>query len=703
MTRERWVQLVAGLVLIAALGGVMALTPTIKQQRADLRPNVEAAGLPPEYALLNTALGPFRGLFVDWLWYRTEQLKRENKIYEVNTNARWITTLQPRFPAVWAYHAWNMAYNISVKTDTEEERWNWVHKGIRLLREEGIPRNPKALYLYHELSRTFWHKLGQRADDMHYYYKQRLAEQWQKVLGDATLVDTQAQALERFEPIVSMAERYFMTDHPPRAVRDRLTALASAYPDYADRLTELKTTELVRGQEKLQGWRSQWREAAPELVSELSPIAQTYRELTSGNPLGRFEADHPEAAAVLASLRDAGLTLDAGGLDTLGTVLMKQYYQGTAALEANAGEWLTPGQGQLWSVVKEHQGGEPWTQALAYLRAKVLWHEYNMDPGFMRQVIDDYGPMDWRHPATHAIYWAARGVQVARTIRGDGSVDWVNTRRHIVHGLQMLFNNGRVHYSPVKMHPLEGEVRLLPDTRFVEAYEKAMRDTLQQLAERRGGDPGIDSFATGHENFLTYAIERTYLYGDREQARRFYEKLRSEYGQYANGEPKPQYRVPLAQFVNQQLQQDLGQDQETTRRFVEGFLRQAIVNGLATGQLQTFNNLTRSARFAHNAYATEGPGQHKAPIARERRLGLAPFDKMLIDTYVRVLASSSRPMIERRRIYGNTPDTLKRRAYPQLRQELQSELADREASVEQLFPPPEGVADGSPAAADAGS
>ncbi|HZL13775.1 MAG TPA: hypothetical protein VFC85_06480, partial [Verrucomicrobiae bacterium] len=43
--------------------------------------------------------------------------------------------------------------------------------------------------------------------------------------------------------------------------------------------------------------------------------------------------------------------------------------------------------------------------------ALVLREEYKIDPVFAQKVEQEYGPLDWRLPEAHAIYWAALGLQ----------------------------------------------------------------------------------------------------------------------------------------------------------------------------------------------------------------------------------------------------------------------------------------------------
>src|SRR5262249_44510148 len=123
---------------------------------------------------VGVAMGAFRGLFVNMLWIRANNLKEAGRYYEAMDPASTITKLQPRFPQVWAFHAWNMAYNISVTTQTPQERWQWVQSGIRLLRDQGIPANPNDLTLHRELAWIYLHKIQGFMDDANPYYKRQV-------------------------------------------------------------------------------------------------------------------------------------------------------------------------------------------------------------------------------------------------------------------------------------------------------------------------------------------------------------------------------------------------------------------------------------------------------------------------------------------------------------------------------------------------
>jgi hypothetical protein len=161
----------------------------INSQRVEMKliSNEPLQNAPPSLAFATVAMGAFRGLVVDVLWMRADKLKEQGQYFDARQLAEWITVLQPRFAQVWAFQAWNMAYNISVAIPAgqPDQRWQWVKNGYELLRDKGIPLNPKSIGLYRELGRIFQHKIGSNSDDDHKYYKLQLALAMEPLLGKA--------------------------------------------------------------------------------------------------------------------------------------------------------------------------------------------------------------------------------------------------------------------------------------------------------------------------------------------------------------------------------------------------------------------------------------------------------------------------------------------------------------------------------------
>jgi len=203
---DRVVEVIAATLLIACLVGAGVTARSIGRQRETLGLVVSmegTKGMPPHVALATAALGTFRGLAVDALWARADALQDAGEFFEAQTLAQWITALQPRFPRVWGFQAWNLAYNISVCTKAAEERWEWINRGIDLLRRQGIPLNPADANLPTELGWIYFHKIGGKTDREHWYYKARLVREFREFLGDLTGGRTTAEAIERFRRIAS--------------------------------------------------------------------------------------------------------------------------------------------------------------------------------------------------------------------------------------------------------------------------------------------------------------------------------------------------------------------------------------------------------------------------------------------------------------------------------------------------------------------
>jgi hypothetical protein len=178
--------LVIGVTLLTTAGNQLSYINTQRKQMNLVR-NEPLENAPPSLAFATVAMGAFRGLIVDILWIRADALKEKGQFFDARQLAEWIVTLQPRFSRVWAFQAWNMAYNLSVTIPASEpeQRWRWVKNGYELLRDKGIPLNPTDISLYRELALIFQHKIGGITDDAHKYYKLQLAQAMAPLLGPA--------------------------------------------------------------------------------------------------------------------------------------------------------------------------------------------------------------------------------------------------------------------------------------------------------------------------------------------------------------------------------------------------------------------------------------------------------------------------------------------------------------------------------------
>ncbi|MCF6157176.1 MAG: hypothetical protein E3K32_01085 [wastewater metagenome] len=121
-------------------------------------------------------LGSFRGIAVDFLWARAIARHEEKKYYELLTINNLISKLQPNFPAVWIFQAWNMAYNIAHDWDAPQNKWKWIRAGLNFAKK-GALKNPRSGDLFFELGYMYLHLFDQRFFKFAEYYREQLKKE----------------------------------------------------------------------------------------------------------------------------------------------------------------------------------------------------------------------------------------------------------------------------------------------------------------------------------------------------------------------------------------------------------------------------------------------------------------------------------------------------------------------------------------------
>src|SRR5947208_4744621 len=107
-------------------------------------------------------------------------------------------------------------------------------------------------------------------------------------------------------------------------------------------------------------------------------------------------------------------------------------------------------------------------------RARMLRQKYKLDLVHMKEVDDEYGPLEWRLPESHAIYWATLGLKRAK------KEEQITLRREIYQPLQMAFQRGRlieVNVGTNRQYQLGPNLAMIP--RANQAYEKAMGEAAE--------------------------------------------------------------------------------------------------------------------------------------------------------------------------------------------------------------------------------
>jgi hypothetical protein len=600
--RDRAIQAIAAVLLVLSLVAAGALQPrmTAVADRDQLRyTDVSIDGAPPIVAI-GTAIGALRGLVVDYLWLKVTLQKEKGLLYEVMADSDLITKLQPRFPEVWAFHGHNMAYNISVMTNTPEERWAWVNAGLSLVRDRGIRYNPNDLHLCKELAFWYAHKLDGVADDAHLFYKRQFAREWQFLLG-APPYDWE----ERKAWIQSIA------DAP-----DTLEALYAKDP---------ATKAFVE-----------------DLERRLEPLGPRYAFAADKAFLLRFG----EWAALRGSPYARMLDLKGMNDDIVALLGVFDATFGDPKNAKVAGEVVT------------------------FLRKRVLLDAYNMDPALMAEYTRDTGPLDWRHPAAHALYWSRRGGQYGEGRIDDGTIfKSLNNDRTEIQAMQALARSGVVSYDPFS----GDNVTRLNDPRWIRVIDRYFERLYDKHYETRGA--GGDTFTNFHENFMKQAVRELYRAGDPAGAQDILDKLDRLYGT-GSFNPHEGYRKPLEDFVQEVTFGEYEMQPEVARSDVYSALERGFREGLLLDDQQVLKDALEFARglttyfreARYNDFVNKfGEGRMKELLGELEQSVPAVFTKVLLDT--------SQPLLDRLVIYRKAPEDARALVYDRVKPLLEAEYA----------------------------
>ena len=539
MPKPRLIQLICLAVIVSCAAGSTWISTWISKSASNARLSYTERvedNAPPQVGL-GIAMGAFRGRFVNMRWSRANNLKEEGRFHEAMELSSAITTLQPRFPRVWVFQAWNMAYNISVATQTPDERWQWVQAGIRLLRDEGIPANPNDLLIHRELAWIYLHKIGGWTDDANRYYKRRLAEEWHTGLGPPP--------------------------PPPPELRDREDAI-EAYATWLEQIAN-----------------------APESLNTLLE-----REPTVGELLARLEVAIGGETDMQLLRRYVVHSAMEGSVYR--EMMMDRFSENSRAFQ---------------ELIETPSLADAWDAYIAFVRKAVLMREYKMDPARMVIYTRKFGPMDWRHPASHAVYWSSSGVEASRsrvTADNKKDFDWVNTDRLAIQSVQDLYRSGELYFDYLG-YVLNGSdfYAALPNPHFVATYG----NVLEELRSRSRFDQDNriwTMYSAGYENFLKDAVRFFYRRGQRDRAEH-YQSVLINYDQQNFNDPDraEKFGKPLDEFVQDQFKEDRAFSPHVASTEITAALQGAYLAGLVTGDVELFRKQFDYARRFHRYYLDE--------------------------------------------------------------------------------------------------
>ncbi len=243
--------------------------------------------------------------------------------------------------------------------------------------------------------------------------------------------------------------------------------------------------------------------------------------------------------------------------------------------------------------------------------AVVLRETYKIDPVFAEHLNEEYGPLDWRLPEAHAIYWYALGLKMA-TNNSDAvkpsDFDLMQLRRGIFQTEQQAFRHGHMIVDPIA-HTVE----LAPDLNLI---SKANDSYLQMYAEEK--DEGQrEDILRAHRNFLRDVVYFLYENDRIAEAAHWFKYLGEKYPDFALIDKQPDSfarNVTLDEYAVARVQEDIGDtSRERITSTVQGMLANAYYD-LAIGQDDRYAGFLLLAQKVYDNYEAKTESQARVKL-----------------------------------------------------------------------------------------
>jgi hypothetical protein len=248
-------------------------------------------------------------------------------------------------------------------------------------------------------------------------------------------------------------------------------------------------------------------------------------------------------------------------------------------------------------------------------RARILRERYKMDPEIMRQVDETYGPLEWRLPETHAVYWATVGFNKSRR------QDLITLRRTIYQPLLMAFQRGRL----IEIQTQDGtSFQFGPNLAMLPRANRAYLDMAEEDPEYR------DHILNAHRNFLKDAVYFLYTHNRRGEAQKWWDYLLEQYPDVVFNDARTTRLdstrladITLEEYAAAKVTEDVAETSNVRMRSnIEGLLLTSFFY-LANDLDDEAIGHERLARIAHERFMRE-----ISRTKQEGRVGLPEFDVM---------------------------------------------------------------------------
>jgi hypothetical protein len=353
----------------------------------------------------------------------------------------------------------------------------------------------------------------------------------------------------------------------------------------------------------------------------------------------------------------------------------------------------------LMSLMDDPALKDAWDAYLAFARRYMIERVYHMSVSDMVRFVQKYGPIDWRNPAAHALYWSATGVErglLRVTDRNRRDYDFTNTDRLVIQSVQELYRSGRLFFDYFAFNLNLGSTYIaIPDPSFAQTYADLMEE-IDKRSAFDGKERAYSMYAAGYENFFIDVIMYFYRMGMRDVAERYYRSL-AVWDRVNTNDPNraEKYAKELDEWVIGQIA-DRQRSPNVAVQEVAAALIGAYAYGLLGGEMQVFDANMKYAAQAH-AYFMTHQRRLSASDPVNARMDVMEPDFRIHAGIVFAQFMTNLTLDQAAAAYQAAPDDLKRYSYDivseAFRDPENKDLAVNGEKFELVFGEPSGMAD----------
>ncbi len=334
---------------------------------------------------------------------------------------------------------------------------------------------------------------------------------------------------------------------------------------------------------------------------------------------------------------------------------------------------------------------------LAAVRAHVLNADLKLDPAYMLDLMEQFGPLDWRSVYSHSLYWAALGARECDDTIGLDENAQMNTHRFIQFGVKDALERGRIILNPDFDDPFQSYIQMLPDSRFADVLHEAFlalgardRPENEDPAKYFKEGPAGRLYKSGHVNFLHTLVRQLFIERRIQKAEHYYEYLRDNYKE-PDGQTKEMYLTSLKEFALKDYLEDIVSFKQGPR-LIANMMQVGLLNLIYDRPKQGISRI-RIAREGHEKYQESYLGD------RTERRRIPPWPEYKAGMFRDFLLYYSLPkkydMVYKARAWKVMDGPTRLAVYRDIAEHVAELCAESDPPLDpaKAFPPPAGLED----------